>query len=119
MARGTTKSSRDTSPARVASLRAIPSVDECIRAASHSATLAQYSEPQLKRMVGRAISGVRDSLLYDVAAEPRDRDAIVASIIAAAEQDAIFEESRVAPLVNATGVVLHTNLGRAILAEAA
>jgi len=44
---------------------------------------------------------------------------MVQAIVRAAERAVAADEARLYPVVNATGVVLHTNLGRAILAEAA
>ncbi len=48
-----------------------------------------------------------------------DRAAMVQAVLREAERAIAADEPRLHPVVNATGVVLHTNLGRALLAESA
>ena len=96
-------------------LRRIPSVD---------ALLGRTALGALQRRVGRGVvldvaRRVLDSLRGRIASgELSDvfPEAIEQEIIAAAERAA---ECSLRPVINATGVVLHTNLGRAPLAAAA
>ncbi len=50
---------------------------------------------------------------------PHDRNAMLELIARAITDKAAADQPAMKPVINATGVVLHTNLGRAILAEAA
>ena len=88
-------------------LRDLPSVDELLR----DARLA--GEPH-----GLAVTAARDTLARarrDIAAgsEPGDLAAAIAAALAAARAP------RLRRVINATGVIVHTNLGRAPLAAAA
>jgi L-seryl-tRNA(Ser) seleniumtransferase len=100
-------------------MRSIPPVDQCLQIAAKSAILAGYSPAQIKRFIQRAQSAIRERIVNDSKERGADRAAIAAAIVASAEREAAESETRIAPVVNATGVVLHTNLGRAILAEQA
>ncbi|PZQ47985.1 MAG: L-seryl-tRNA(Sec) selenium transferase [Rhodovulum sulfidophilum] len=87
-------------------LRDLPSVDRLLRA-----------EPALVERHGRArVTTAARRLLGEIragAAMPRDIAGALALRLAAADRSALR------PLFNLTGTVLHTNLGRALLAEAA
>jgi L-seryl-tRNA(Ser) seleniumtransferase len=104
---------------RASLLRALPPVDECLRALAGSPHARGVSRAYLKQVVQQAA----DDLRAEIAARPRridgDRRAMLAQIVRRAEDALIADEPALKPLVNATGVLLHTNLGRAILAEPA
>jgi L-seryl-tRNA(Ser) seleniumtransferase len=100
-------------------LRAIPPIDECLRAAEQSPALERLSRRYLKMLVRRAQDGMRTAIAAGRHDVPADREAMLEVIARAVEHEAAADEPALRPLVNATGVVLHTNLGRAILAEAA
>ena len=109
-----------TSGERVAEIRrGLPPVDECLRAAEAVPALAGLSRSYLKLQVQRAQAGLRDAIVAGRGDLPGDRDSMVQAIVRAAELAIDSDEARLFPVVNATGVVLHTNLGRAVLAEAA
>src|SRR5262249_58704406 len=77
------------------------------------------SRAYLKKIVQRAADDLRAEI---AAGQPRvdgDRGAILAQIVRRTEELLAADEPAMKPLVNATGVLLHTNLGRAILAEPA
>src|SRR5262249_11696060 len=103
--------------ARASALRALPSIDESIRAASARESLARFSPTYLKALIARAQSHLREEILAGKIAA--DREAIARALIDRVEAAAANDESAMKAVVNATGVVLHTNLGRAILPEAA
>ncbi len=103
----------------MASLRVLPSIDECLRAASLMPTLAGLRHSYLKLMVQRALTGVRKALIADEKGVDANRAAIVDAVAREVERSVAADEPALRPVVNATGVVLHTNLGRAILAESA
>jgi L-seryl-tRNA(Ser) seleniumtransferase len=69
--------------------------------------------------VQRAQAALRAAIVAGRIDLPSDRDSMVQAIVRAAELAIDSDEARLFPVVNATGVVLHTNLGRAVLAESA
>jgi L-seryl-tRNA(Ser) seleniumtransferase len=107
------------SDARAEAVRALPPVDECIRAAEALPALAGFSRSYIKVMVQRAQTELRASILAGRDGKSRDRDAMIDAVVRAAAHAVAADEPVLRPVVNATGVVLHTNLGRAILAESA
>ena len=114
------RKSRDAgADARAELVRTIPPIDECLRAAESNPALAGFGRSYLKVMVQRAQAGLRASILAGQGSHPLDRDAMIESVVRAAANAIAVDESVLRPVVNATGVVLHTNLGRAILAEPA
>ena len=98
-----------------AKLRSLPSVDQVLSEATLTDALGQWDRPQVVDAVRLAIAEVRERLSSGADA------ASDASAMAALAQDRL--ESRLAlPLrrvVNATGVIIHTNLGRAPVSDAA
>jgi L-seryl-tRNA(Ser) seleniumtransferase len=100
-------------------LRAMPPVDECLRVIEISPHAAGLSRAYLKAIVQQAVAGLRADLIEGSGDFGRDRASILAEIERRAERAISADEPMMKPLVNATGVVLHTNLGRALLAEPA
>lgn len=120
----------------------MPPLDECMRAASSLPSLAGFGQGYLKLMVRRAQAELR-AAIETVAAPgptgksgaaspnsadssggagkdlPATRAAMLDAITRAAERAVAADQPNLKPVINATGVVLHTNLGRAILAESA
>jgi len=93
----------------------LPSVDEVLQAAALAAAIARFGRPQV-------VAAVRDSLAETrrVAQASGIVTTDIATIAAAAEARLeAAAQPRVRPVFNLTGIVLHTNLGRAIVAEAA
>jgi len=99
-------------------LRAMPPVDECIRAAEAHPVLAGLSHAYLKALVTRAQSAMR-AAITNGKSEAITREDFIKKIVSEIEHAAAADEPALKSVVNATGVVLHTNLGRAILPEAA
>jgi L-seryl-tRNA(Ser) seleniumtransferase len=96
----------------------MPPVDECIRAAEAHPALAGLSRAYVKALVTRAQSGMRRAI-SNGKSDAATREEITKEIVSEVEHAAAADEPALKSVVNATGVVLHTNLGRAILPEAA
>ena len=96
----------------------MPPVDECIRAAEAHSALAGFSHLYLKALVTRALGAMR-AVIANEKSDAANREDIIKKIVGAVEHAAAVDEPALKSVINATGVVLHTNLGRAILPEAA
>ena len=102
---------RDPGPA----FRRIPSIDEMLKTASAVTAIDRFGRPAMVDALRRSVEDVRGAAAAGQAAMP-NADAIVASAMALLER---ASRPKVRPVFNLTGTVLHTNLGRALLAEAA
>jgi L-seryl-tRNA(Ser) seleniumtransferase len=96
-------------------LRALPSVDVLIGALAGESALAGVPRPRLAAAVREALNAERGRLL-EAGGPAADAAALGARIVAALTRSGVFS---LAPVINATGVVLHTNLGRALLSPLA
>ena len=94
----------------MATLRALPSVHQLLEEEPAAALIAEHGRPLVRYAVQRILEEERGS---GVIAEPGARWSAIAQAI---EE---LRRPRLRPVVNATGVILHTNLGRAPLAAAA
>jgi L-seryl-tRNA(Ser) seleniumtransferase len=98
-------------PRKRAQLRALPSIDELLSRPSLATVLAQHPRSRSVAALRRAVSDARRRVLRG-----EDRPFEDADVTAALADLARPNLRRV---LNATGVVLHTNLGRAPLASVA
>ena len=134
---GIASDSRPMAP-RAAALRALPSVDALLRDGHATALLQRYPRGLVTEALRGALAEARAALADETGDGRRETGetspgaplshlpspdsglATVEALVAraAARLAAIAAPSR-RPLVNASGVVLHTNLGRAGLADAA
>ncbi len=92
----------------------MPAVERLLGAPAAAALTARYRRAWVAEAIRRELDAVRRATA-DGTAVP-DADTILARVAGRLAADA---RPRLARVVNATGVVLHTNLGRAPLAEAA
>lgn len=92
-------------------LRALPSIDELLGAPSLQPLLAPHPRARSVAALRSAVQRARERVLRGEAKDFEEADV----------QDALRALTRpnLRPVLNATGVVLHTNLGRAPLAPAA
>jgi len=104
---------------RASILRNVPPVDDCLREIEKLPRIGGISRKYLKKLVQQALDELRAGVTAGRADGPGDRGAMTAEIVRRVEEMLAADEPAVKPLINATGVVLHTNLGRAILAEPA
>jgi L-seryl-tRNA(Ser) seleniumtransferase len=96
-------------------LRALPSVDEVLRADAGALAIERFGRPAVVTAVRHALDAARAALRAGKA-PPSERDALANAALA---QLALTARSSLRPVFNLTGTVLHTNLGRALLADAA
>jgi L-seryl-tRNA(Ser) seleniumtransferase len=98
-------------------LRRLPSVDELLR--QEAALIARHGRAVVTRAVRAALDEVRAEIAagrLDEAALMRALEQLPQQIERQAQRDVSYS---LRPVINATGVILHTNLGRAPLARAA
>ena len=101
---------------RAAAFRSLPSVDRLLRHAAAAPLLQRFPRELVTAELRTAIEAARSVLAHtDGAAVPDD----AALIAGAGERLLALAKPRLRPVVNATGVVVHTNLGRALLAAEA
>jgi L-seryl-tRNA(Ser) seleniumtransferase len=92
--------------------RALPSVGVLLDSLEVAPLLARAP----RSLVAEAVRSVVDGARQDPASTPNDLDGWAVAI---AERLTLLERPSLRPVINATGVVLHTNLGRAPLPAAA
>ena len=95
-------------------LRALPKVDEVLRQPAVAAV--ELPLPVLTDLVRSRIDTLRRQVLEGAVQTLPDMDALCGTICAAAKAAA---KPSLRPVINATGITLHTNLGRACLSERA
>jgi L-seryl-tRNA(Ser) seleniumtransferase len=101
--------------AGVADLRKLPSVDEVLRTAEAGLAVARFGRPAVVAAVRAALASARDAARTGNGPLP-DGNAIADR---AHHELAIDAVPSLRPVLNLTGTVLHTNLGRALIADAA
>jgi L-seryl-tRNA(Ser) seleniumtransferase len=97
-----------------AALRGLPSVDQLVRRLVGRAEIQALSRVRLTATVREVLGRERERVRAE-GGPPGDVEALAGRVCAAARGGAFS----LRPVINATGVVLHTNLGRALLSEAA
>ncbi|HUY17769.1 MAG TPA: L-seryl-tRNA(Sec) selenium transferase [Candidatus Binataceae bacterium] len=100
-------------------MRLLPPIDACIDAAERELDQHQLSRGYLKLLARRAQDAIRRAIAAGASDLPASRDGMLARVSAEVRVALAADEAALMPVVNATGVVLHTNLGRALLAEEA
>lgn len=95
--------------------RRLPAVDRLIRSAGGAALIAQYGREAAVKAMRMALSAARARLQTETAGPIEMSELLDA---AAAQLHRQFRPT-LRPVINATGIIIHTNLGRAPLSEAA
>ncbi|MGY0606410.1 L-seryl-tRNA(Sec) selenium transferase [Stenotrophomonas sp. FS3] len=104
-----------------ASVAALPSLDRLLRLPALAALIERHGRSRITQLLRSHLQGLRDRIgagqlstaqLQEVVGGP----ALVAAVEAALAADARLD---LQPMFNLTGTVLHTNLGRALLPDAA
>jgi L-seryl-tRNA(Ser) seleniumtransferase len=96
-------------------LRGLPSVDQLLRSLQHRPAVAGIPRARLAAMVREVLDVERQRLLAG-AAEPVDVETLAGRVVQAGQRAGVFS---LRPVINAQGVILHTNLGRAVLSPLA
>lgn len=94
-------------------LRKIPSVDRILKNEKIKVLFKEYSYSLVREAVRKVLDSLRAKVLKDNFLEI-DEDSIIEKI-----KNSLNKKYSLQPVINATGVVIHTNLGRAILPEEA
>jgi len=94
-------------------LTALPSVDELLKGADGSQWLASFPRAIVVQAIRDILSEQRKKIL--TGEDPDISPAALCLCISATIQKR--SSFRLLPVINATGIVLHTNLGRAVLSE--
>ena len=100
-------------------LRGLPKIDEVLKQESLVVLSEEKGDLMVTEAVRAVIAGLRASILdlSDKKAEEFDASALEIEAVAEATEAKVLrdEELNLYPLINATGTILHTNLGRAPL----
>lgn len=98
-------------------LRNLPAVDELYQCAEMATVVTRFPRPQVIAWVRKAIDACRNVIIDG---QDLNADAARQFILAHITKLVSFEDGRkLHNVINATGILLHTNLGRAPLADAA
>lgn len=103
-------------------LRKLPSVDQLLQAPQATELIAAYGRPSTVEAVREVLTDLREQLRREeVRPGSAEQHSLTPESILEDAGERLAEEFRssLVPVINATGVVLHTNLGRAPLSRAA
>jgi L-seryl-tRNA(Ser) seleniumtransferase len=109
-------------PSLEAALRRLPSVDALLLAVETDSALRGIPRRRLTDTVRAVLTEERERVLAAARAEPTgaarvpELEALRTRVVAGLSRAGVYS---LAPVINATGVVLHTNLGRALLSSLA
>jgi L-seryl-tRNA(Ser) seleniumtransferase len=100
--------------------RLLPSVDELLKSAALGELLAREGQPSVTESVRAVLASVREEISSGtLGTQPAVELAVAHLPQAVARHLSRAMEFSLKPVINATGVILHTNLGRAPLAASA
>ena len=106
-----------TRPSRfMPQLKLIPKVDKVLNFAGVGLLLDQHPRPLVLRAVRATLDRLRSATLEGEAAEGNDEGEIVLGV---ARELGCLAKPSLKRVVNGTGIVIHTNLGRSLLPETA
>ena len=95
----------------------IPSVDRLLNSPFLAGVLATYPRSLVLKAVHQVLEGIRNAIKSGLEIEGSPSPERVSQRVI--EMLVLLSQPSLRPLINATGVVVHTNLGRSILAERA
>ena len=97
-------------------LRTLPAVEKLLTAPTLGPLLRRYNRSYVTDTVRAVLTAVRQEILAGALTAPVEEAEVVRRVAAVIARE---DHSPLRSVVNATGTVLHTNLGRALLAKAA
>jgi L-seryl-tRNA(Ser) seleniumtransferase len=97
-------------------LRALPQVDAVLSAGEGSGEFAPFQRKVVKRLVQHELALLRTAIQQGRAGQPPDAHSLAQAVAQRAWQ---LVAPQLRPAINASGIVLHTNLGRAVLSQRA
>jgi len=101
-------------PGQLSQLRLLPSVDELLQSTPGQQLIQRFSRPIVLRTLRTCIASARTAILNGAPCPSSDE------LLASAEQILELEQQpHLRPVINATGVLINTNLGRAPLSTEA
>ncbi|MCA0174219.1 L-seryl-tRNA(Sec) selenium transferase [Bacillus sp. RAR_GA_16] len=102
-------------------LRELPSIHQIQEVLLKENHGREFPPDLLKQLIQEEVNNLREGLLKETyTGKARDRHGFQSELIASIkEKMASLNANNLIPVINATGVVLHTNLGRARLSDAA
>lgn len=104
----------DTKDAIQKLLRTLPSVEKLLSTQALAPLLAHYRRSYITDLVRHVLATLRHDIVSSTRTSRVGEHEVIEGVENAVGSDA---ESPLRPVVNATGTVLHTNLGRALLAD--
>ena len=96
-------------------LSSLPSVDELLKGAGMLSLLSGHPRAVVVQAIREVLSEAREKII-DARTADTSAEALSAAISGRIQKLSTFS---LLPVINATGIVLHTNLGRAVLSEKA
>ena len=93
-------------------LRKIPKVDELLRSESLAQALQLYGDHAVTKAVRDELDALRHGILQQQITAMPEPDALCSRICKRAQ---LVSRPSFQPVINGTGILLHTNLGRACL----
>ncbi|MBU4533290.1 MAG: L-seryl-tRNA(Sec) selenium transferase [Eubacteriales bacterium] len=104
----------------IAKLRQMPAVDEVLRTEQIAALLQKHPRVLVVESIREALDEIRNDLINESDSRPLERDVLISDALQGV-YSRVAQKARPAlrRVLNATGVVLHTNLGRSILSVSA
>ncbi len=100
--------------------RLLPSVDDLLHAPELTPLLRREGQPAVAEAVRAVLGQLREEITAGRLAGAESVQLALAGLVdAVARQLRLAMDFSLKPIINATGVILHTNLGRAPMAEAA
>ncbi|HBG74220.1 MAG: L-seryl-tRNA(Sec) selenium transferase [Chloroflexi bacterium GWB2_49_20] len=97
-------------------LRSLPSVEKLLQTKQVAQLITKYGRPLILHAIRETLGGIRINYAPQAEKTIPERTTILEQVKHKAES---YTQPTLLPVINATGVVLHTNLGRAPLSQAA
>jgi L-seryl-tRNA(Ser) seleniumtransferase len=97
-------------------LRKLPKVDALLRSSYLGETVEKLGEKAVTEAIREEVDALRREILAETRGELPGEDVLCAAVIRRARENSL---PHFRPVLNGTGILLHTNLGRACLSEPA